>query len=246
MYGLCLIGGLDISIYSRYGIYSIVNKITGQLYIGKTTNSFGDRWDSHKAMLRNNYHFNRKLQEEWNRYGEDNFRFDILFECVNNEDENTVNKLEQKYIHELSGSGLVYNICEGGKSPPTKGKHLSEHTKQLIGEKNRVNMTGKKHSSETKQKMSDAQRKRFDSWTEEDRVLWGKKMSELNCGYHWSEDQKQKMVGNKNGAKYSAEDVLKMRELKRNCLSDAEISRQMNVPKSTVNNIVTYKRWKDL
>ena len=43
--------------------------------------NFGDRWDCHKAQLRGNYHDNPHLQNSWNKYGEENFKFEILEIC---------------------------------------------------------------------------------------------------------------------------------------------------------------------
>lgn len=52
------------------GIYGIQNKINGNTYVGKTMMNFGDRWDNHKALLRNGKHDNKHLQNAWNKYGE--------------------------------------------------------------------------------------------------------------------------------------------------------------------------------
>lgn len=46
-----------------------------------------------------------------------------------------------------------YNIIDGGNSS-RKGIPLTENQKKLIGEKNKIHMTGKKHSKETKLRMS--------------------------------------------------------------------------------------------
>ena len=66
------------SIYKINSIYGIKNKINSKVYVGKTQTSFGDRWDCHKAKLRNNKHDNTHLQRSWNKYGEDNFEFYII------------------------------------------------------------------------------------------------------------------------------------------------------------------------
>ena len=39
-----------------------------------------------------------------------------------------------------------------------RGFQMSEHAKKIIGDKNRQNMLGKKHSEETKRKMSEIRR----------------------------------------------------------------------------------------
>ena len=88
-------GWIDIeSIYKIKGIYGIKNKINSKVYVGKTQVSFGDRWDNHKAKLRNNKHDNSHLQHSWNKYGESLFEFSIVELCGV---ENLLNR-EQYYI----------------------------------------------------------------------------------------------------------------------------------------------------
>ena len=171
---------IKISIYKEYGIYGIKNKVNNKIYVGKTIMNFGDRWDCHKSQLRGGYHDNPHLQNSWNKYGEDNFEFIIIYNCENNEDVDQVNLLEIEYIKHYRDLGLSYNIHDGGDGGLLLGKHLSEETKRKIGEKNRINMTGRKASEKTKQKMSESHRKFYDAWTDEDRQEWGKKMSEKN------------------------------------------------------------------
>lgn len=58
--------------------------------------NFGDRRDCHFASLRGGYHINPHLQKSFDKYGEDNFEFIILHNCLNNEDSDQVNELEKK------------------------------------------------------------------------------------------------------------------------------------------------------
>ena len=50
-----------MSIYKRYGIYGIRNKLNGMIYVGKTVNNFVDRWDCHKASIKGGYCANPNL-----------------------------------------------------------------------------------------------------------------------------------------------------------------------------------------
>jgi group I intron endonuclease len=59
------------------GIYKIENKANGKVYIGQSAN-INKRWIEHRSNLNNNRHPNRKLQNAWNNYGQDNFDFNIL------------------------------------------------------------------------------------------------------------------------------------------------------------------------
>lgn len=230
-------------IYNRIGIYGIQNKINGKIYIGKTGMNFGDRWDSHKSLLRSGKHFNQHLQRAWNKYGEENFEFIVIEDCAVEE----LDDKERYYIELYRKNNLSYNLADGGNGGCFLGKHLPEETKRKIGEKNRINMLGKKASEETKNKMSQAQKKRYDQWTDEDRQAWGKMVSEVVRGYTWSEESKKKMIGNKNSATHSADEIQEMRRMhesdNKSCREIADI---FGFSYDYVYGIITYRRWADI
>ena len=230
-------------IYDRIGIYGIKNKINNCIYVGKTGMNFGDRWDSHRSLLRNNKHFNPYLQNAWNKYGEENFEFVIVEEC-------TIEELDNKeiyYIKFYREQNLSYNLADGGEGGCFLGKHLSEETKRKIGEKNRINMMGRKASEETKQKMSQSQKERYKNWTNEDRQSWGRLSSETASGYTWSDESKKKMIGNKNGATHTVDEIKEIRRLyeveNKSCREIADI---FSLSRPYIYNIVTYRRWADI
>ena len=67
--------------YKGY-IYCIKNKINNKKYIGQTSEKRGynHRIHKHKNQLINNKHYSKNLQEDFNKYGMDNFEFFILDE----------------------------------------------------------------------------------------------------------------------------------------------------------------------
>jgi group I intron endonuclease len=75
------------------GIYRIKNKINEKCYYGSSKN-IEKRWKTHLNQLINGKHINCILQNAWNKYGKDNFIFEIVEEC---ELENLF-ETEQKYI----------------------------------------------------------------------------------------------------------------------------------------------------
>ena len=85
------------------GVYEIKNKINNKVYIGSTSVSFKKRFNLHLHTLKNNYHKNKHLQHAWNKYGENNFEFNILLVCDNTLEE------EQKIINSYDFEDL-YNI----------------------------------------------------------------------------------------------------------------------------------------
>lgn len=76
------------------GVYYIKCKVTNKQYIGSSKN-IQSRLSKHFSELFNNKHRNKKLQEEFNKYGYDNFKFDIYETC--NIDE-LLNKERDKQI----------------------------------------------------------------------------------------------------------------------------------------------------
>src|SRR5713101_4847321 len=59
------------------GIYKICCLTTVGFYVGSAVN-LRRRWIAHRAQLRRNGHFNKKLQRTWNKHGEQSFRFEVL------------------------------------------------------------------------------------------------------------------------------------------------------------------------
>lgn len=141
---------IDQEIYKdNYGIYGIKNRINEKVYVGQTSESFLRRFWNHQWKLRNNSHDNIYLQNSWNKYGENNFEYFVI-ETVNNP--SLLDELEIKYIDFYKKLEKSYNMLLGGGG--RRGFPLSDNVKKVIGEKNRQNMLGKKHSEETKHKMS--------------------------------------------------------------------------------------------
>lgn len=139
----------ELKYKNDYGIYGIVNKINSNTYVGQTSQSFQRRYWHHCWKLKDNSHDNIHLQQAWNKYGEENFQF-IVLEVVT--DKSLLDDLEIQYISDFKEKGKSYNMLLGGGG--RRGFKMSEHTKELIGKKNRQHMLGTKHSEETKNKMS--------------------------------------------------------------------------------------------
>lgn len=142
---------VDKDLYkNNFGIYGIRNKINENVYVGQTCERFLKRFWHHQWKLRNNIHDNKYLQNSWNKYGEDNFEYFII-KVVN--DSNLLDELEIKYIEYYKSIEKSYNILYGGGG--RRGVPMSDNAKRIIGEKNRNHMIGKKHSEQTKKKMSE-------------------------------------------------------------------------------------------
>ncbi|MHA1342378.1 MAG: GIY-YIG nuclease family protein [Promethearchaeota archaeon] len=69
------------------GIYQILNKINNKIYIGSAVD-LKQRKNSHFNTLDKNKHWNKYLQRSYNKYGKENFKFQILLYCNKKEKEN--------------------------------------------------------------------------------------------------------------------------------------------------------------
>ena len=89
-------------------IYQIKNKKNGKIYIGETLRG-KLRWRDHLTRLRGGYHNNPKLQEDFDKFGEEAFEWEILKEFPKDketlllEEARTINKFskEDKELYNL-------------------------------------------------------------------------------------------------------------------------------------------------
>ena len=216
------------------GIYMIQNKLNNKMYIGQAVD-IADRWKHHVWGLGGGYHDNTHLQRSWNKYGEENFEFTILLECV----ESDLNMYEEYYIFELMtfDHRVGYNKNYGGDSGrPTeetkrkmseslKGKHRSEETKRKISETSK----GKQLSEETKRKMSEAKKDKQLS-EETKRKMSESRKGEKNpmYGKQLSEETKRKMSKSLKGKQLSEEHKRKISEAKKGRHHSAETKRKLS------------------
>lgn len=131
----------------RWGIYKITNKVNGKFYIGSSRN-IDKRLREHKRELRLNIHINPHLQSAWNKYGSENFTFEIIL-LIENEEEKTNKKLrdiETDYIlkTKCSEDEYGYNIIKGGRG--SLNIPCSEKTKHKISEANKGKIAWNKNT----------------------------------------------------------------------------------------------------
>jgi predicted GIY-YIG superfamily endonuclease len=124
---------------NKFFIYQITNLVNGKLYIGKSNDDVksGHRWQNHCKIARGGRavygHSFSVLHAAIHKYGEKNFRFEIIqrtsTECL-------AFKLEKYWIKNVRERGyILYNLTDGGEGP-----------------------SGHVHSAEHKRKIGDAQR----------------------------------------------------------------------------------------
>lgn len=103
-------------------IYKITNLINQKVYIGQTKNPVR-RWYSHRTVSRNKPKYVINLA--MNKYGVDNFSFEVIASCL---DQEAVNESEKLIIMQYDSRNKGYNVQSGGKV--VSGWHHSEKSKQ--------------------------------------------------------------------------------------------------------------------
>jgi group I intron endonuclease len=101
----------------KIGVFQIRNTINEKVFIGSSVN-LDAIWNRNKGELKFGGHRNKELQQDWSAYGEENFKFEILSEIVQEDggkaDYNKeVKKLEEMFIEELQPfAGKGYNTLK--------------------------------------------------------------------------------------------------------------------------------------
>ena len=164
------------------GIYEIKNLLDGKRYIGYSKN-IEYRIKRHVGRLLRNSHYNKYLQNAWNKYGKDNFECSVLLEV----EEKILKSVEVEMISKLNTKYPDgYNLTDGGDGI----LNLNEESKNKIriaqmGNRNRV---GAILSQETRDKISNGnkgkkiteKRKRelSENWSGDKNPNYGKPMNE--------------------------------------------------------------------
>ena len=115
------------------GIYKITCLSNKKFYIGSSVD-IKKRWNEHIWELNNGKHCNKHLQDAWNKYGQGNFKFEIIEKCG----KNNILQKEQEYID-------LYNVCDR-----TRGFNISKDAL--------APMKGRKHSKETRKNFSEVRK----------------------------------------------------------------------------------------
>lgn len=113
----------------KSGIYQIKNKINNKIYIGSSCD-IRKRWSTHNYLLKLNKSNCKILQKAINKYGLENFSFEIVAYCP----KEYLFKLEQWFVDNLNPN---YNICKLNVSVPI-GLKKHKYTKKQLEVKSKI------------------------------------------------------------------------------------------------------------
>jgi len=213
----------------RY-LYMITNRINGKIYIGQT-NKEKYRWSQHKYIANNLEKFMKTSQyihKAMAKYGTTNFNYEIIAQSKSQEDAD-LSEIELIKQYDSRNHNKGYNFRIGGyvteRSEETR-KKISESLKGKIPPH-----TGKKHSEETKMKLSISAKMRKQippspkgrKLSEEHK----KKLSDIKKGKpgkKTSEEAKIKISESNKGKKHSKETKIKISESHKGLLAYNYIS----------------------
>lgn len=136
-------------------IYKITNRLNNKVYIGQTIRDLATRVQEHRRKA------NSLVGKAINKYGIENFTIEEIYTATSIED---LNDNEVYYISQyncLAPNG--YNLCLGGGN--TKGYSHPQETKDLLSSIKKETYLGtnnpfygKKHTTESKQKISNSRK----------------------------------------------------------------------------------------
>lgn len=158
---------------------------SGKMYVGITGQSVETRWGEGRGYKHNEY-FTRAIQ----KYGWNNIQHEILLEGLTKEEAGLAEKIFIGYW-DLTNPNNGYNLKSGGFDDISYSISVTDKMSK--------SRKGRRHSEETKRKMSEAQRS-------EKNHMYGK-YGELNpmYGRKHSEESKRRMSINSKGTTHTPE-----------------------------------------
>lgn len=221
---------------NKPGVYIIRNGVNGKYYIGETMDVYG-------RMKHHRHDKSQIIHRAFKKYGKDNFDVEVYY-LPDFKKQDLIDLEEQLIIKYNSIYPTGYNILYKGVD--RTGFTHTDEAKQIMREK----ALGRKHSDESKLKMSLSRKGKTGTPCTEERKI---KMAEERRGIKLSEEHKQKislgLTGKKmspeaiekrvqsfSGFKHSDECKQRMSELKKGTKMSDEAKKNMSIARSGENH----------
>lgn len=225
------------------GIYKITNQINGHSYIGLSTH-IEDRWDYHKNPYNWEREKDKSLYQAINKYGIENFSFEILEECSLEE----LSEKEKFYVAKYNTFYNGYNMTAGGED--NQGE---SHPGHKLLKADIIDIRTRYDNLERKKDVYDLYKNRIGEsgfskiWKGE---TWQGIMMEVytpeNKLYHLHDTANK---GSSNGrARLTEEEVRQIRLRRKNGEQLKEVYKdyQDKITKGSFTNVWTYQNWKNI
>lgn len=154
-------------------VYRITNTVNGKEYIGQTKHTLKYRWTQHLSSAVKNSKL--LVHKAIRKYGKEVFVVEVLHECKTKEEMDFVETFYIVLLNTRPPNG--YNFTDGGEG--TSGIKLSKEHKAKLSVSHtglKGPMKGRKHSEDSKRKMSEA-----------------KEGNQIHFGFKGSEESKKRM-----------------------------------------------------
>jgi group I intron endonuclease len=181
----------------EYSIYVIRNDANGKHYVGQTYRYPLERIDGHVQAARRgvDYAFYRAIRV----YGLDNFSLVHTEHCPKERAKAAEEAMMDKYNslvpsgYNVRRKGVVQERHWGGgpQAEETKRKTAEAKRGLYVGEDNPF--YGKKHTTESRQKMSETTKKQWAALPETTKTVWSKKSAIARVGHEVSEETRKKI-----------------------------------------------------
>ena len=133
------------------GIYKITNKINNKSYIGISTD-IENRWKQHKSEYNHKREANKLLYKAFNKYGIENFTFEILEECEVIE----LSEKEKYYVNLFDTYNNGYNMTSGGED-----FHGEGHPKHKLNKEDIIDIRTRYKNLERKKEVYELYKERI-------------------------------------------------------------------------------------
>lgn len=216
------------------GVYAIRNKVNSMVYIGSTTHIYR-RWRSHESKLKMGTHENPNLQKDYNAHGIDNFAYEIL-ELV---PKDTLFDVEQKYLDDVLGRNVGYNVYPNADSP--RDRKMSDEDKAHLSQM----FKGRVFSDEHRQKLSATSKGRPKSPQTIEALRRANTGRVHSAEVRQAASKRNKGAGNAN-AKISEDDVRAIKKLLAQKVSAPKIAKLFPIATSQIYRIAKGESWADI